>query len=111
MNGPIVVLNAGSSSLKFTVFENEVAVLRGVVERIGVSPGPRHVKAKDSTGKVLLDQDLEARQQTDALDWLIAWAPGFLGNKASIGAGHRVVYGRDHFTAPVRVTAQILDQL
>jgi acetate kinase len=111
MNGPVVVLNAGSSSLKFTVLENEVTVLRGMVDRIGVPPAPCHVSAKDSSGSVLLDQDLEAKNQKGVLDWLLAWAPGVLGNKRPVAAGHRVVHGGDRFTAPVRVTPQVLDQL
>ena len=84
MNDCAVVLNAGSSSLKFCVFERPAAetwklAARGQIEGIGTSP---HIRVKDGEGSVVADEPLGAtvRDASTALDSLAAWFRGRFGN-------------------------------
>ena len=111
----LLVLNAGSSSLKFCVFRREEKgslglQARGQIEGIGRSP---RMSAKSGTGEVLVDEPLgktvsDARQ---ALDALAAWLRSRFGGARVAGVGHRVVHGGGRFTGPVVVTSDILEEL
>ena len=80
----LIVLNAGSSSLKFCVFERPAAqtwklAARGQIEGIGTSP---HMRVKDGEGGVVADEALGAtvRDASTALDSLAVWFRGRFGN-------------------------------
>ena len=110
-----VVLNAGSSSLKFCVYQRPSAdnwelAARGQIEGIGTSP---HLKVKDGGGSVVADEKLGAtvRDAGPALDSLAAWFRGRFGNARLAGVGHRVVHGGAQFTGPTVVTPQVMDDL
>src|SRR5262245_13858713 len=93
-----LVLNAGSSSLKFCVYRRPDGQpwrleARGQIEGIGTKP---HLKAKDDAGGVLLDQALDGKTVRDgksALDALAAWLRSRYGGSRVLGVGHRVVHG------------------
>jgi acetate kinase len=115
MANAIVVLNAGSSSIKFSLFLERQGVLeldlRGQVE--GLYTNARFVsKAPDGTIKaektwpagVSLDHD-------GALDHLVAHLRAELADDRLIGIGHRVVHGGLAYTQPVRVDAAVLKVL
>jgi acetate kinase len=110
-----LVLNAGSSSLKFCVFQRpqeqrwEIAS-KGQIEGIGTSP---HLTAKDAEGKVLADEAAshEVRDGRSALAALASWLRSIYGNAKLLAVGHRVVHGGAGFTRPVVVTQKILEQL
>ncbi len=115
MNDCAVVLNAGSSSLKFCVFERPAAeawklAARGQIEGIGTSP---HMRVKDGEGSVVADEPLGAtvRDASTALDSLAAWFRGRFGNARLAGVGHRVVHGGAQFAGPIVVTPQVMDDL
>ncbi len=115
MNDCAVVLNAGSSSLKFCVFERRAAetwtlAARGQIEGIGTSP---HMRVKDGEGSVVADEPLGAtvRDASTALDSLAVWFRGRFGNARLAGVGHRVVHGGAQFAGPVVVTPQVMDDL
>ena len=115
MNDCAVVLNAGSSSLKFCVFERLAAqtwklAARGQIEGIGTSP---HMRVKDGEGSLLADEPLGAtvRDASTALDSLADWFRGRFGNARLAGFGHRVVHGGAQFAGPVVVTPQVMDDL
>jgi acetate kinase len=111
----IAVLNAGSSSLKFSVFaardgELEVAA-RGQAE--GLYTAPRFV-AKDGAGKRLADKSWGegAKLGHDgALDHLVAFLRSELASHRLVGIGHRVVHGGLEYTRPVRLDARVLAAL
>jgi acetate kinase len=115
MHDYALVLNAGSSSLKFCVFQRpqqhpwEIAS-RGQIEGIGTSP---RFTAKDAEGKVLLDDatNSEIRDGGSALAALATWLRSTYGNAKLLGVGHRVVHGGARFTQPVVVTREVLEQL
>ena len=110
-----LVLNAGSSSLKFCVFRRAHAEswrleARGQIEGIGTSP---HLTVKDGAGGALADQKLEPaiRDGKAALAALAAWLRSRYGGARVLGVGHRVVHGGARFTAPVLVTPSVLEEL
>ena len=107
-----LVLNAGSSSLKFCVFQRletkvwDIAA-RGQIEGIGTSP---RLSAKDTHGDVLADNNLnhEVKDGRAALEALASWLRGRFGDARVLGVGHRVVHGGARFTAPTVVTSDVL---
>jgi acetate kinase len=110
-----LVLNAGSSSLKFCVFarpegEDWRLESRGQIEGIGTSP---RISARDGEGRTLVDQKLDAavRDGRDALDALAAWLKSMYGGARVLGVGHRVVHGGARYTGPTVVTPQVLAEL
>jgi len=111
----IAVLNAGSSSLKFSVFDAADGALalavRGQAEALATAP--RFV-AKDASG-VVLDEKAWGEGATvghaGALDHLVAFLRRRLGERRLVGIGHRVVHGGPEFAAPLRVDRGVLDAL
>ncbi|HXK25441.1 MAG TPA: acetate/propionate family kinase, partial [Myxococcota bacterium] len=110
-----LVLNAGSSSLKFCVYRRpEVGAwrleARGQIEGIGTSP---RVSARDEAGRSLVDEALDhsVRDGRSALDALAGWLRAHYGGARVLGVGHRVVHGGERFTGPTIVTPQVLDEL
>ncbi len=116
MGDLIVVLNAGSSSLKFTVFRNEGerpgVLYEGQFEGILTEP---HFKAKNSAGNVVEEKRWPAGQplgHEGAIDALFAWGRGALNSSDRIVAvGHRVVHGGQEYTKPTVVNDHILGDL
>jgi acetate kinase len=107
----ILVINSGSSSVKFTLFEPDAEIVwaSGIVERIGFD-GTR-LKYRNRTGQSL-DRLVPDRNADDAvgtiLDALTHADHGVIGGIAEITAvGHRVVHGGERLTHPVRVDAGI----
>jgi len=114
-NDYALVLNAGSSSLKFCVYQKPKGGAwdlgaRGQIEGIGTAP---RLTAKDAGGLVLVDQepDIAVRDGRDALQAVTSWLRSRFGNAPLLGVGHRVVHGGARFTAPTVVTPQILAEL
>jgi acetate kinase len=110
-----LVLNAGSSSLKFCVYRRPAAAswsleARGQIEGIGTSP---RMTVRDGAGEALVDQRLDATVSDGrrALDTLAEWLRSRYGGARVLGVGHRVVHGGARFTGPVIVTPQILEEL
>jgi len=115
MSDYTLILNAGSSSLKFCVYGRPGGdawrlEARGQVEGIGTSP---RFSAKDGTGGVLADQPLDStvRDARGALDSLAAWLRSRYGGARVLGVGHRVVHGGPRYAAPTIVTPQVLKDL
>src|SRR5436190_20782988 len=114
MNDYALVLNAGSSSLKFCVFwrpdEDWRLAARGQIEGIGATT---RISAKDGDGRTLIDQrpDTEIRDGRDALDALAIWLRSMYGGARVVGVGHRVVHGGARFTGPTVVTPRVLEEL
>jgi acetate kinase len=110
-----LVLNAGSSSLKFCVYcrrEDEAWRLasRGQIEGIGTKP---RLSAKDEAGVVLVAEELDAsvRDGKAALDALAIWLRSRYGGARVLAVGHRVVHGGKGFAGPTVVTPAVLEEL
>ena len=104
MDDYALVLNAGSSSLKFCVFQRPLGEgwrleARGQIEGIGTSP---RLSVKDANGESLAKQDLDAtvRDGREAVDALAAWLRSKYGGSRVLGVGHRVVHGGSRFQRP-----------
>jgi acetate kinase len=115
MADAILVLNAGSSSLKFSVFldgEPPGLLLRGQLE--GLLTEPRFV-ARDAAGHVVGEQGWAkgtALGHPGAIEFLFAWGRGgALGGHRIAAAGHRVVHGGPKFTRPVLIDPEVLAAL
>jgi len=115
MDDYALVLNAGSSSLKFCVYRRSEAEFwrleaRGQIEGIGTSP---RLSAKDGAGERLADQPLEASVSDGkgALDALAAWLRSRYGGARVLGVGHRVVHGGAGYAGPTVVTPKVLEEL
>lgn len=115
MTSHALVLNAGSSSLKFCVFQETAPGswrldARGQIEGIGTSP--RFV-AKDESGKKLDESALapSVRDAASALDQLAVWLRHRYAGARVVGVGHRVVHGGANYKAPTLVTADVIADL
>ena len=107
----ILVINAGSSSLKFALFDRSAEPARiagGKVERIGRGARLRASRAGEAATEIPLAPDAA---QVEALDAALAWLD-VNANGAKPGVvGHRVVHGGMEFIAPARIDDDVLDRL
>ena len=111
----VLVLNAGSSSLKFAMYASAGALAwqaeaRGQIEGIGTTP---RMSAKAADGSLLPVPAL-ASSVVDgraALAFLVAWMNEAFAGARIVGVGHRVVHGGPGHSRPVVVTPAILDEL
>jgi acetate kinase len=110
----ILVVNAGSSSLKFQVFALQDGSLerrvRGQMDGIGVRP---RLKAADGAGTVLVDRRFETAEVGDlpaAIAQTRDWLRTFEGLELR-AIGHRVVHGGPEFHHPVLIDEPVLDRL
>ena len=116
MDDYTVVVNAGSSSLKFCIYRRPETgewrlEARGQIEGIGTAP---RFSAKDGAGARLADASLDrlvVRDGRTALDALGDWLRSTYGGARILGVGHRVVHGGPRFAAPTIITAEIMDEL
>ena len=115
MADSILVLNAGSSSIKFSLFVERGGGLdvglHGQVE--GLYASPRFI-AKDASGSTVGEKSWSEGAQFDherALDYLFGFIRGELSGFRLAGIGHRVVHGGLEYTRPVRVDAGVLARL
>jgi acetate kinase len=111
----IVVINAGSSSLKFSLFVvrgDDLALdVRGQIE--GLNTAPRFA-ARDSAGRILAERSWGEGERLDH-DGAVAYLRGFLREQLAddrlVGVGHRVVHGGLEYAEPVRVDDRVLEAL
>ena len=115
MEAYALVLNAGSSSLKFCVFQRPQGVpwrveARGQIEGIGTAP---RMSVKNERGEKLLDEKLDpsVRDSRAAIDTLSGWLRSKYHGGRIVGVGHRVVHGGPRFGGPTVVTREILTEL
>ncbi len=117
-SGVIAVLNAGSSSIKFALYEAGMGGLgidgpllfRGQVERLGLEP---HLRVKDAAGGVVAEKNWRAGEldHHSATGAILHVGHELLHGRQVVAFGHRVVHGGMEFAAPVRVDAGIVARL
>src|SRR5678816_684628 len=115
MADSILVLNAGSSSVKFSVFLSQGSKLelwlRGQAEGLFTAP---HFVAKDAVGKVLSEQSWKEGEplgHEGAISHLIDLLRRTRGDHRLVAVGHRVVHGGVEYSEPTRVTPEVLRAL
>ncbi|MDD5697116.1 MAG: acetate kinase [Victivallaceae bacterium] len=111
----VLVLNAGSSSMKFTLFAmtNEKVLAKGLVERVGTET-PHLIYSRHDDLKQEFDPPV--KNHTDALrsicDILVDREAGVIKDLSEVQAiGHRVVHGGERFTKPALVNANVKDAI
>ena len=116
MTDAILVINAGSSSIKFAGYAADGAanprlLAKGALDGIGSDP---YFAVKDADGKPLGSHDWprgSTLSHADAiafiLDWIRERAPG----AKLVAAGHRVVFGGADYDRPIRLTPPIIDEI
>jgi len=108
----ILVLNSGSSSLKFGIYGHgagdEEPLLTGSAEGVGRSNGTLHIRS--SGGELLVRQENILESQSDALTALAA-VIGQHVHSTPAAVGHRVVHGGPQLCAHQLITPRVLDEL
>lgn len=116
MSGTVLVVNAGSSSVKFQLFErlpgDELELeFKGQMEGIGTRP---RLQAKSAVGKVLVEASYQPGlldDLPDALGKVGEWLRAQLAGVEPDAIGHRVVHGGPEFGAPVLIDDTVLAKL
>jgi acetate kinase len=107
----IGVINAGSSSLKFSIYEGEKRVIAGNVDGFGVRP---NAIATDANGDPIAPPDFACSipaSPSEVLPSILPWARRHLGTRRLSALGHRVVHGGMRHSKPARVTPELLAEL
>jgi acetate kinase len=116
MNKVLLVINAGSSSIKFAIYQQDsssklIVDANGQIDGIGSQP---NFTVKRHQGDVLVDRTLsadEADNHTGAMCIIHSWVMEYLVDGALLAVGHRVVHGGQYYSAPVLIDAKILTEL
>lgn len=106
--GAIVVVNSGSSSVKFAAFESGEVLRRlwvGAVERIGFPDARLHVR--DAAGGELVDEIRSIRNHEGALGSMIAFMESHEATAPLVAVGHRVAHGGAECDCPMFVDAAL----
>lgn len=113
----VLVLNAGSSSLKFALYpiNGELATepaFSGQVEGIGATP---EITLKTASGariqEAVRTSGSQSEQHRDALNHVFGLLTQHNPDLEIVAAGHRVVHGGDHYSAPTRLDEAVLRTL
>ena len=112
----ILVINAGSSSLKYQLInmENEELLAKGLCERIGIDGHLKHSPLVG--GKPVFDEDVAMPTHAEAIaaviEKLTSAEYGVVASMKEIDAvGHRVVHGGEKFAESVRITDEVMVNL
>jgi acetate kinase len=109
----IAVINSGSSSIKFAVFQAAlppVLVLKGQIEGIGATP---RAKLSDANGKLLVEETFEGAgfDHAAATQAMMRLGSQWLKERDISAVGHRVVHGGTEYAAPLLLTDEIIEKL
>jgi acetate kinase len=107
----ILVINTGSSSLKFGLYTQrigeETLLFEGEADNIG-KPTSK-LELKDAQGKTLRSEDLTVPTESAALDLAAQWLKEIAPTPAAVG--HRVVHGGPHLLTHQLITPELLQEL
>jgi acetate kinase len=119
----VLVLNTGSSSLKFQVIDTDLDTIernadrqlaRGIIERIG----SESLVTLRVEGKPAVRRTAPLRDHRAALDYVLRWlvspeagVPGISSVGDIHAVGHRTVHGGEKFTRSVKITDEVVDQI
>jgi acetate kinase len=108
----ILVINCGSSSVKFALFADTELLPRrwvGAIERIGLAGARFH--AADENGNSVIDETLAISDHPQALRLLLERLAHHPSNITPVAVGHRVVHGGADCDCPLRVDVALLTRL
>ncbi len=112
----ILIVNAGSSSLKYQLvdMDGERVLAKGLVERIGIAGSKLTQKYPDSEEKFVIETDMPTHVQAceNMLKALTNDKYGVVSSMDEIGAvGHRVLHGGEKFTESVVINDKVMDAI
>ena len=117
MNKYLLVINAGSSSIKFAIYQQDasskplIANASGQIDGIGNQPDFR---IQNHLGFVLINRKLsinKAHDHASAIKLIFNWLWVYLADGILLAVGHRVVHGGQHYSAPVLINETVLAEL
>jgi len=115
MSDLVLVINAGSSSIKFSLFETSktdpVVLFKGQMEGLYVEP---KFSAKDADDNKVANETLPAdapKTHDYALRFMLEWLQTRIAGRSIAVIGHRVVHGGTTYSKPVLVTADVIKGL
>jgi acetate kinase len=114
MREPILVINAGSSSVKFSVFETALdrslsAGAHGAVSGIGTAS---YLSIADAHGRNLAEQLVPDNDHRGAIAAIHEWFTAHIGDEAGFsGVGHRVVHGGTAYFGPALIDDRVIAAL
>jgi acetate kinase len=116
MQDTILVINAGSSSIKFQLFavtgrDHLERRVKGQIDGIGTRA---RLLAKDAQGRMLVEANYSGADVPGvpaALDKVIAFLRQQIGGRLPVAVGHRVVHGGPHYRQPTAITPEIVERL
>lgn len=113
MRQSILALNAGSSSIKFALYDLVSSQALQLVSRGTLDLGDiPTLRAKAADGTVQCDRQLATDRPRDAaIGEMLNWVQGEIGERNLLCAGHRIVHGGSEFIEPVRLTPDIIDAI
>lgn len=108
----ILVINTGSSSLKFGLYENKNGEERILIDGLadGIGRKDSSLVVKDATGRVLRSENLRFESQEGALNQAAQWL-GELSQPQPCAIGHRVVHGGPRLLAHQLITPAVVKEL
>ena len=111
MSAALLVLNIGSSTIKFALYpaDGDGVIARGRIENVGHEPALVMNEGCDALDSAAPPQDTP--QIRDLTIWLLETLSARFADRRISGIGHRVVHGGRDFAAPLRVTPEILATL
>jgi acetate kinase len=107
----VLTINAGSSSIKFALYESGEAMaclMAGRIERIGLPGAKFSIRHPTDLAE---SRTLSAANHGEAGDFLIDWLEKHFGFKTLAGIGHRVVHGGPKFRESQRVSPRMIKEL
>ena len=113
MSQALAVINAGSSSIKFSVFaaRDFALLVHGQIENLHTRP---HFTVHGPDGATLQEHvwdDAAHRGHDAAVAYLLDTLPTYLSGHELVGVGHRIVHGGTRFAEPVRLNEAVLSEL
>ena len=112
----LIVINSGSSSIKFAIYRlNNLSQLtidaNGLIDGIG---DQANFTVKNARSEVLVDRMLSATEATDhhaIINSVHVWLLAYIADGELLAVGHRVVHGGQQYAEPVLIDANVLSDL
>jgi acetate kinase len=115
MNKFLVVINAGSSSIKFTIYRlgsssHLIIDANGHIDSID---NHANFTVKNAQGGILVDRVLSVREaeHKTIIGIIHSWLLEYIANGELLAVGHRIVHGGIHYSEPVLINAKVIKDL
>jgi acetate kinase len=109
----VIVINAGSSSIKFSMYAGGDLQLRAKGKIENLYAGQTRFTAQDGAGRPSAEHVWPGAPlaHDEAMRYLVGYAQGHLQGHRVVAIGHRIVHGGTGFSGPVKLDADVLAQL